>query len=179
MTIYSLDGASPSFADDDSVWVAPDASIIGNIVLGKNSSVWFGAVLRGDNECITVGERSNVQDMCMLHTDMGFPLAIGNGCTIGHKAILHGCTIGDNSLIGMGASVMNGAMIGKNCLIGAGALVPENVTIKDGSLVVGMPGRVLRSLDDSAIERLQYSAQIYVDNARRFKLGLSILPEKE
>jgi carbonic anhydrase/acetyltransferase-like protein (isoleucine patch superfamily) len=168
--IWQLDGISPEI--DPSAWVAPGAHVIGRIRLGPATSVWFGATLRGDNEPITVGAGSNIQENAVLHTDMGFPLGIGAGCTIGHKAMLHGCTIGDNSLIGMGAIILNGAVIGRDCLIGAGALVTERKTIPDGSLVMGAPARVVRPLDAAAIDRLRLSARSYQDNARRFAAGL-------
>ena len=147
MTIYVLDGLSPELPEEGRYWVAPDAAVIGRVRLGRNASVWFGAVLRGDNELIVVGENSNVQDHCVLHTDMGAPLTIGANCTIGHRAILHGCTVGDNSLIGMGATILNHAVIGRNCLIGANTLVTEGKQIPDGSLVLGSPGKVVRRLD--------------------------------
>lgn len=152
--------------------MAPDANIIGDIVLEEATSVWFGCTLRGDNERITIGAGSNVQENTVMHTDMGYPLTIGKGCTIGHKAMLHGCTIGDNSLIGMGATVLNGAKIGKNCLIGAGALITEGKVIPDGSLVMGAPGKVVRELDEAAIENLREAALGYQANMRRFKTGL-------
>ena len=171
MTLFSLDGISPQIHDD--CWVAPDANVIGKIVLEAGSSVWFGATLRGDNEVIHVGAGTNVQENTVMHTDMGFPLTIGEGCTIGHKALLHGCTIGDNTLIGMGAVVLNGAKIGKNCLIGANALITENKEIPDGSLVMGAPGKVVRTLDEAAIEGLRQSALSYQKNMRRFKAGLT------
>lgn len=170
--IYALDGRTPVFPDNNDYWVAPSANLIGDITMEAGSSIWFGATLRGDNERITVGANSNVQENCVLHTDMGFPLTIGTGCTIGHKVTLHGCTIGDNSLIGMGAIVLNGATIGKNCLIGAGALVTEGKDIPDGSLVMGSPGKVVRMLDEAAINGLRLSAQSYVANMRRFRDGL-------
>ncbi len=172
MPLYSLDGTTPQFPASGDYWVAPTAVLIGDIVLEDEASVWFGAVLRGDNERITVGRRSNVQDGSVLHTDMGFPLRIGADCTIGHRAILHGCVIGDNSLVGMGATVLNGAHIGRNCLIGANALIPEGKIIPDNSLVVGMPGKVVRTLDDKAIAGLTASAAGYVGNWRRFHAGL-------
>lgn len=172
MTLYALDGVSPQMPDGDDYWVAPDAQVIGNVLLHSGASIWFGAVLRGDNELIEIGMGSNIQDGCILHTDLGFPLSIGQNCTIGHKAILHGCTIGENSLIGMGATVLNGAVIGKNCLIGAGALIPEGKQIPDGSLVIGTPGKVVRALDDNAIQQLTKSAESYQANARRFKNDL-------
>ncbi len=139
----------------------------------RDASIWFGAVVRGDNEWITVGQGSNVQDGCVLHTDMGAPLTIGTNCTIGHKAILHGCDIGDNSLIGMGAIVLNHATIGRNCLIGAGALIPEGKTIPDNSLVVGQPGKIIRVLDDKAAAKLTLSAEGYQKNWKRFAAGLA------
>jgi carbonic anhydrase/acetyltransferase-like protein (isoleucine patch superfamily) len=168
--IYALQDVVPEIADD--AWVAPDANIIGKVTLGSGSSVWFGATLRGDNERITLGQGSNIQENCVLHTDIGFPLTIGAGCTIGHKAMLHGCTIGDNSLIGMGATILNGAVIGRDCLIGAGALVTEGKVIPDGSLVMGMPARVVRPLDPAGVENLRQSALHYQDNAARFRAGL-------
>ncbi|WP_039019696.1 gamma carbonic anhydrase family protein [Halocynthiibacter namhaensis] len=173
MTIYALDEHSPEIASD--VFVAPDANVIGKIRLQAGSSVWFGSTLRGDNELIDLGAGSNIQENCVLHTDMGFPLVIGAGCTVGHKAMLHGCTIGDNSLIGMGATVLNGAKIGKNCLIGAGALITEGKVIPDGSLVMGVPGKVVRDLSDDAIEGLLRSAVGYQMNAQRFLTGLTCL----
>jgi carbonic anhydrase/acetyltransferase-like protein (isoleucine patch superfamily) len=170
MTIYVLDDITPELAGD--TWVAPDANVIGRVVLEAGASVWFGCTLRGDNEEIRVGEGSNVQENCVMHTDMGYPLTIGAGCTIGHKAMLHGCTIGGNSLVGMGATVLNGAVIGRNCLIGAGALVTEGKDIPDGSLVMGAPGRVVRSLDDAAIAGLRASAVHYQERMRRYRAGL-------
>ena len=170
MTLYALGDATPDV--DPDAWVAPGCHIIGKVVLEAGSSVWFGSTLRGDNETITVGAGSNVQENCVLHTDMGFPLTIGAGCTIGHKAMLHGCTIGAGSLIGMGATVLNGAQIGKNCLIGAGALVTEGKVIPDGSLVMGAPGRVVRELDQAAINGLKASALNYQQNAARFRAEL-------
>lgn len=168
--IYALDGHSPRI-DPDS-WIAPDANLIGRIVIGAGASVWFGATLRGDNEEIEVGPGSNVQEACVLHTDMGYPLVIGANCTIGHKAMLHGCSIGEGSLIGMGATVLNGARIGRGCLIGAGALITEGKDIPDGSLVMGAPGKVVRTLDAEARARLLKSAAGYQANMRRFRAGL-------
>ncbi|TCP61402.1 carbonic anhydrase/acetyltransferase-like protein (isoleucine patch superfamily) [Rhodovulum bhavnagarense] len=175
MPLYLLDGVAPTLPVDGDFWVAPDANLIGNVILEPGASVWFGCTLRGDNEPITVGAGSNVQENVVCHTDMGFPLVIGAGCTIGHKAMLHGCVIGENSLIGMGATVLNGAKIGKNCLIGAGALVTEGKEIPDGSLVMGAPGRVVRDLDAAAIEGLRRSARNYRDNMRRYRDGLKAL----
>ena len=168
MPLHALDGLWPDVPAADRYWVAPDARVIGKVTLGDEVGIWFGAVLRGDNERITIGARSNIQEHCVLHTDMGFPLTIGEGCTIGHRAILHGCTIGSNSLIGMGATVMNGAKIGDNCVIGAGALVREGKEIPDGSLVVGMPAKVIRALDETTFAKLREGAAHYVANWRRF-----------
>lgn len=169
--IYALEGILPDISL--SAWVAPDANIIGRVVLGAESSVWFGATLRGDNEDIRVGPGSNVQEACVLHTDLGYPLTIGRDCTVGHRAMLHGCTIGDGTLIGMGATVLNGASIGAGCLIGAGALVTEGKVIPDGALVMGAPGKVIRMLDADAQARLLQSALGYQANARRFRDGLA------
>lgn len=171
MTVYALDGISPEI-DPDAAFIAPDAILVGKICIGPDASVWFGAVLRGDNEPIKIGAGSNVQDNAVLHTDPGFPLTVGKGCTIGHKAILHGCTIGDNALVGMGATVLNGARIGRNCLIGAGALITEGADIPEGSLVIGTPARVVRALDEDAINGLEASAARYVTNGRRYGVGL-------
>jgi len=166
MAIYALGDLKPQLDIDG--WVAPSADVIGKVRLCPGASVWFGAVLRGDNELITIGEGSNVQDGAVLHTDIGAPLTIGSNCTIGHHAILHGCTIGGRSLIGMGATVLNHAVIGAGCLIGAGALVPEGKVIPDGSLVIGAPGRVARILSDEEQHQLLLAAQSYQRNWRRF-----------
>lgn len=168
--IYALDGISPTI--DPSAWVADTAVLIGKVVVDAEASVWFGAIARGDNEEIRIGAGSNVQENCVLHTDMGYPLTIGANCTIGHKAMLHGCTIGDGTLIGMGATVLNGAKIGNGCLIGACALITEGKEIPDGSLVMGSPGKVVRELDQTARSRLLASAAGYQANARRFRAGL-------
>jgi len=168
--IWDLDGIAPRIAED--AWAAPDAQLIGNVVLGPGASVWFGAVLRGDNEEIRLGRGSNIQDLCVCHTDIGYPLSIGPDCTIGHRAILHGCTIEEGVLIGMGAIILNGARIGAGSLIGAGALVAENKVIPPGSLVMGAPGRIVRELDDAARARLLKSAEGYSRNAARFRRGL-------
>src|SRR5436309_15815926 len=166
MPIYAIDGKAPSFEDTASNWVAPDATLIGAIRIGRNAGFWFGVVIRGDNEPIVIGADTNVQEHTVMHTDPGFPLTIGQGCTIGHRALLHGCTIGDNSLIGMGAIVLNGAKIGNNSLVGAGALVTEGKEFPDNLLIVGSPARVVRALDDAAIARLRASAAHYVANGR-------------
>jgi len=173
MTLYALNDVAPQVPDDGDFWVAPNAQVIGAVTLESGVGVWFGVVLRGDNEPIIIGEGSNIQENTVAHTDMGYPVTIGKNCTIGHSAIIHGCTVGDNSLIGMGATVLTGAVIGKNCLIGAGALVTEGKVIPDGSLVVGMPAKVIRSLDVDAIEGLKQSALHYQDNMRRFRDGLT------
>jgi len=172
VTLYALGDAVPRRDGDGSAWVAPDANVIGNVVLGARSSVWFGSTIRGDNEAIIVGEGANIQDDCVLHTDPGFPLTIGADCTIGHKAMLHGCTVGEASLIGMGAIVLNGAVIGRNCLIGAGALIPEGKVIPDNALVMGAPGKVVRELGPETEQMLRRSARHYQQNASRFRAGL-------
>ncbi|WP_282602929.1 gamma carbonic anhydrase family protein [Paracoccus sp. PARArs4] len=168
--IWELDGIAPRI--DPDAWVAPDASLMGRVVLEAGASVWFGAVLRGDNEEIRVGRGSNVQDLCCLHTDMGHPLTIGPDVTVGHRAMLHGCTIGAGALIGMGATILNGAVIGEGALIGAGALIPEGREVPAGALVMGAPGKVVRDLDADARQRLIESAQRYRANAARFRDGL-------
>jgi carbonic anhydrase/acetyltransferase-like protein (isoleucine patch superfamily) len=170
MTVYALGDLVPEL--DPEAWVAPDANVIGHVVLGAGASVWFGATLRGDNEPILVGQGTNVQENCVLHTDMGYPLTLGRDCTIGHKAMLHGCTVGDESLIGMGATVLNGARIGRNCLIGAGALVTEGKEIPDGSLVIGTPGIVKRALAPAEVARLRESARHYRERAGQFRAML-------
>ena len=173
MTIYALDGRHPVLHEDS--WVAPEATVIGEVILHEGASVWFGATLRGDNEPIVIGAGSNVQENCVFHTDMGSPLTIGKNCTIGHKVMLHGCQIGDNSLIGMGAIILNDAKIGRNCLIGAGALITEGKEIPDGALVMGVPGKVVRMLDDAAIAGITKSAEGYQNNMRRFRAGLTVV----
>ncbi len=173
MPIYELDGVAPELPANGACWVAPDAVLIGKVRLDRDASVWFGSVLRGDNELIHIQEGSNVQDRCVFHTDMGFPLTVGPSCTVGHGVILHGCTIGENTLIGMGATVLNGAKIGRNCLIGAQALVQEGKTIPDNSLVVGAPGRIIRQISEADAHQLTEAARIYQRNWRRFAAGLS------
>ncbi len=168
--IYTLDGIGPEIGRG--VWIAPDANIIGKVVLEDEAGIWFGATLRGDNEVIHVGRGTNIQENTVCHTDIGYPLVIGPDCTIGHKAMLHGCTIGAGTLIGMGATILNGARIGAGCLIGAGALVTEGKEIPDGSLVMGAPGKVVRVLDATARARLLASAAGYRETARRFIAGL-------
>jgi carbonic anhydrase/acetyltransferase-like protein (isoleucine patch superfamily) len=172
MPILSLDGVIPRLPDGF-CFIADSAYVIGNVTLGEDTSIWFGSVLRGDNEEISIGKGSNIQEQCLLHTDPGFPLRVGTGCTIGHRVTLHGCTLEDHSLIGMSATILNGARIGRHCLIGAGTLITEGREIPEGSLVVGAPGRVVRSLQPDEIERLKSSAEHYVRNARRFAAGLA------
>ena len=172
MALYELDGKSPTLADDDSVWIAPNASVIGDVHLASKSSVWFGVVIRCDNEPVLIGERSNIQDNSVLHSDPGRPLSIGKGVTVGHMAMLHGCTIGDNSLIGIGATVLNGAVIGENCIIGAHALITEGKVIPDNSMVVGAPGKVVKTLSEPQKAVLKGSAEVYVQNSKRFRAGL-------
>ncbi len=175
MTIYALGDSKPQLPPLGEYWVAPSASVIGNVILHTNASVWFGAVLRGDNDPITVGPDSNIQDGSVLHTDMGSPLTLGRGVTVGHKAMLHGCEVGDYSLIGIGAVVLNGVKIGKNCIIGANALITEGKVIPDNSLVVGQPGKVVRERDPAHIAVLQMSAEHYVQNWKRFAAELRSL----
>ena len=172
MSVYALDGISPDLPALSRYWIAPDAAVIGNVTLSDEASVWFGAAIRGDNEKIHIGARVNIQEQCVLHTDPGFPMTIGDDCTIGHKAMLHGCTIGENSLIGMGAIILNGAKIGKNCLVGAGALVTEGKEYPDNSLIVGAPAKAIRVLDEAVIARIHGTAAHYVRNWRRFADGL-------
>ena len=173
--LYALDGIAPDLPEDGSFWIAPYAILIGKVRLERNTSVWFGSVLRGDNELIHIGEGSNIQDRCVLHTDMGFPLNVAPGCTVGHSVLLHGCTIGENSLIGMGATIMNGARIGKDCIVGANTLIPEGKEIPDRSLVVGAPGRIIKEVSDQQAARLKESAAGYQANWRRFAAQLQPL----
>ena len=168
MSIYEFEGHRPELPQSDPYYVAPTAALIGKVRLHRLASVWFGAVLRGDNELIEVGEETNIQDNCVLHTDPGFPLVLGRGVTVGHLAMLHGCKVHENSLIGMGATVMNGAVIGRNCIVGANALIGEGKTIDDNSLVLGAPGRVVKSLDAAAEAALKAGAKTYVDKVRRY-----------
>lgn len=173
MAIYELDGIAPQLAD--SAWVADSAQVMGDVALAADTSIWFGAVLRGDTETIRIGRGSNIQDLSVLHADVGMPLTVGEGVTVGHQVMLHGCTIGDGSLIGIGAVVLNGAVIGKGCLVGAGALVTEGKVFHDGSMILGSPAKVVRQLTPEQLEGLRLSAQHYVDNARRFRKGLKQL----
>jgi carbonic anhydrase/acetyltransferase-like protein (isoleucine patch superfamily) len=177
MPLYSLDGRRPKLPEEGRFWIAPNACLIGDIVVGLDVGIWFGSVLRGDNEPIVIGARTNIQESCTLHTDMGSPLSIGEDCTIGHQVILHGCAIGEGSLIGMGAVVLNGARIGRGCLVGAGALVTEGKTFDDFSLIIGSPAKTTRALDKDAVEGLRRSAAHYVENWRRFARGLKRIDE--
>jgi carbonic anhydrase/acetyltransferase-like protein (isoleucine patch superfamily) len=172
MPIYELDGQAPEFPGEGNYWVAENAVLIGRVRLKDQASVWFGAVLRGDNEWIELGTRSQIQDNATLHTDPGFPLTIGTDCVIGHDVILHGCSIADNSLIGMGAIVLNGAKIGRNCLVGAGALVTEGKSFPDNSLIVGAPARAVRTLDDAAAAMIRGGADHYVRRWKQYAKGL-------
>ena len=170
MAIYELDGVAPEVAE--TAWVADSAQVMGRVKLAEDASVWFGTVIRGDTEDITVGAGSNIQDASVLHADLGKPLVVGCNVTVGHQVMLHGCTIGDGSLIGIGAVVLNGAKIGKNCLVGAGSLVTEGKEFPDGWMILGSPAKAVRELSPEQIEGLQRSAKNYVENARRFKNGL-------
>ena len=170
MALYELDGVQPQMGAG--AWVADSAQVMGNVVLAENASVWFGAVLRGDTETLSIGRNSNVQDLSVLHADAGCPLTIGENVTIGHQVMLHGCTIGDNSLIGIQAVVLNNAKIGRNSIVGAGSVVTEGKEFPDNSLIIGSPAKVVRVLDDAAADKLRQSAEHYVDNARRFARGL-------
>jgi len=170
MAIYELDGKSPQLGQG--AWVADSAQVIGAVELGEDASVWFGAVIRGDTETIRIGRGSNVQDLAVLHADIGMPLSIGADVTVGHQVMLHGCTIGDNSLIGIQAVVLNGAKIGRNSIVGAGSVVTEGKEFPDNSLIIGAPAKVVRTLDDAAARKIAESAEHYVGNARRYARGL-------
>jgi carbonic anhydrase/acetyltransferase-like protein (isoleucine patch superfamily) len=175
MTLYALDGEAPELPEDGLYWVAETATVVGRVRLHSEVSIWYGAVLRGDNERIEIGERSQIQDNATLHTDPGFPLTIGKDCVIGHNVVLHGCVIGDNSLIGMGAIVLNGARIGRNCLVGAGALVTEGKEFPDNSLIVGSPAKAVRETDEKARAMIARAAQVYVKRWKRYAAGLTRL----
>lgn len=175
MTVYSLGDIAPNLPSEDEYWIAPTASVMGNVVLEQNASVWWGAVVRGDNDPITIGRGSNIQDGSVLHTDAGIPLTIGANVTVGHMVMLHGCSIGDGSLIGIGSIILNGAKIGKNCLIGAGALITEGKEIPDNSMVVGAPGKIIREVSEHQAMILQASALHYVENWKRYRAGLKAI----
>ncbi len=170
--LYALGARQPVLPEDGDIWIAPGAHVMGRVILSRGVSVWFNAVIRGDNDPITIGENTNIQDGTVMHSDPGSPLTIGMGCTIGHNAIIHGCIIGDNSLIGMGATVLNGAVIGRDCLVGANALVTEGKTFPDGSLIVGSPARAVKPLTPAAIMGLRASAAHYRENMMRFRADL-------
>lgn len=172
MAIYALDGESPELPVDGLYWVADTASVIGRVRLQSEVSVWYGSVLRGDNEWIDIGEGSQVQDNATLHTDPGFPLSIGQACVIGHNVVLHGCTVGDRSLIGMGAIVLNGAHIGANCLIGAGALITEGKAFPDNSVILGAPAKAVRETDDKVRAMIARAAEVYVKRWKQYAAGL-------
>ena len=168
MPIYELDGQAPEFPGEGHYWVADTATLIGRVRLKREASVWYGAVLRGDNEWIEIGERSQIQDNATLHTDPGFPLTIGRACVIGHNVILHGCVVGDDSLIGMGAILLNGVKIGKNSLVGAGSVVTEGKSFPDNSLIVGAPARAVRTVGEEAVQMIANGADVYVRRWRHY-----------
>jgi len=173
VAVYNLGNVTPQLPNDDEYWIAPTAAVMGNVILKKNSSIWWGAVLRGDNDPIVVGEGSNIQDGSICHTDHGAPLTIGANVTIGHMVMLHGCEIGDGSLIGIGSIVLNGAKIGKNCLIGANCLITEGKEIPDNSLVMGAPGKVVRELSPEQAARVALGSAHYVENWKRYRRELA------
>lgn len=172
MSLYELDGVRVETPAERKFWVAPTAVLIGKVIMEEDASVWFGSVLRGDNEPIRVGARSNVQEGCVLHTDPGYPLSIGEDCTIGHMVMLHGCTIGRGSLVGIGSIILNGTTIGEECLIGANTLIPEGKQIPPRSMVLGSPGRIIRQLTDEDVARFGAGAGRYVSNWKRFAAGM-------
>ena len=172
MAIFELEGQAPELPGEGRYWIAESASVIGRVRLRPNASVWFGAVLRGDNEWIELGERSQIQDNCTLHTDPGFPIVIGEDATIGHNVVLHGCIIGSRSLVGMGAILLNGAKIGRNCLVGAGALITEGKEFPDDSLIVGSPARAVRNIDQKTSDMILESADLYVQRWKQYAKGL-------
>ena len=175
MPIYALEGGAPQLPADGEYWIAPTAVVVGRVQLMKNASVWFGAVLRGDNDLISVGENSNIQDNAVVHTDPGQPVTVGANVTVGHGVILHSTRVGDNSLIGMGATLLNRSRIGKNCIVGANTLVTEGKEFGDGMLIVGSPARAIRALGEAELALLKASAEVYVANYRRFRDSLNVL----
>lgn len=169
MTLYAFEGHEPTLPEDGDYWIAPSAQVIGKVTVGSGVSIWFGVTARGDNEPLNIGAGSNIQENTVMHTDMGFPLTIGRNCTVGHAAIVHGCTIGENTLIGMGSTVMNGVRVGRNCLVGAGALMPPGKEYPEGSLIVGAPAVVKRPLTEAEIADLTEAAVSYQNKMRRFR----------
>lgn len=175
MAIYELDGVRPTLPQSGNFWIAPSAEVMGNVILKENASVWYGCVLRGDNDPIIIGENTNVQDLSVIHTDIGAPVTIGANVTIGHRVILHGCEIGDDTLIGMGSTILNRVRIGRNCIIGANALIPEGKEIPDNSLVMGAPGKVIKDVSEMQLQVIKMSAQHYVENWQRHKAGMKLI----
>mgnify|MGYP001965247026 CR=1 FL=1 len=169
MNLYILDKLKPEMINSKSCWLAPNCHIIGNVEIHSSVSIWFGAIIRGDNDKITVNRKSNIQENSILHTDKGFPLNIGEGCTIGHSSTLHGCKISSNTLIGMGSTLLNGSSIGKNCIVGAGSLIVQNQVITEGSLAIGRPAKIVRKLSKTEIISIQQSAKIYTDKIKIYK----------
>ena len=172
MALYELNGVKPVTPESGNYWVAGNATVLGRVILRENASIWFNCVLRGDNDPIEIGENTNIQDGCVLHTDQGVPLTIGKDVTVGHMVMLHGCTIADETLIGIGSTILNRAKIGKNCIIGAHALIPEGKEIPDNSLVMGAPGKVVKEITPEQVQVIKGSAQVYVENWKRFSQGL-------
>lgn len=172
MAIYEIDGVAPQLPGEGRFWVAPSAEVMGNVVLKENASVWYGCVLRGDNDPIIIGENSNIQDLTVIHTDIGAPVTIGKNVTVGHRVILHGCEIGDDTLIGMGSTILNRVKIGRNCIIGANALIPEGKEIPDNSLVMGAPGKVVKDVSEVQLQVIRMSAIHYVENWQRHSKGI-------
>lgn len=175
MAIYELDGVGPTLPASGNCWIAPSAEVMGNVILKENASVWYGCVLRGDNDPIIIGENTNVQDLSVIHTDIGAPVTIGANVTIGHRVILHGCAIGDDTLIGMGSTILNRVRIGRNCIIGANALIPEGKEIPDNSLVMGAPGKVIKDISEVQLQVIKMSAHHYVENWQRHKAGIKLI----
>lgn len=173
MSLFTIDNIAVELPGADEYWIAPNAIVIGQVRLKKHASVWFNTIIRGDNDLIEIGERTNIQDGCVLHTDKGYPMIISDGCTVGHMAMLHGCTIGPNTLIGIGATLLNGSKIGANCIIGAHALITEGKEIPDNSLVMGSPGKIVRQLSDEDAEHLKHLSRHYVDNSARYRKGFA------
>ncbi len=172
MAIYEIEGISPTLPQSGNYWVAETATVMGRVILKENASIWYGAVLRGDNDPITIGENTNIQDGSVIHTDIGMPCTVGAHVTVGHMVMLHGCTVGDESLIGIGATVLNGARIGRNCIIGAHALIPEGKEIPDNSLVMGAPGKVIKQVSEQQVAMFRLSAEHYVENWKKHRTGL-------